>query len=165
MGRGEQEGDAGEEDGVERPQAAGEERVKQGEGEGHGGGRERHHARPAGDRLGAGIEDLRQPLLGDPRAPGEGEGERVGGGEGAMGDDPAADDDVPVAVGVVEQAVADSEHDEIEHAADGERHERRRGSAAVAVVPASGRCSPVSSDIAAIAGSLGVFARTLPGEG
>jgi hypothetical protein len=129
MGGSEQEGAGGEEDRIGQAEVAGEEARQQGDGERHGGGGERHHAGPAGRRMGAGIKDLRQPLLGDPRAPGKGEGERVGGGEGAVLDHPAADDDVPVAVGVVEQAVAGDEHDEIEDAADGERCERRRGAA------------------------------------
>ena len=75
--------------------------------------------------------DLRQPLLGDPGRAGEGEGERVGVGQGACSAIQLADDEMPVAVGVVEEVAADEQHDEVERrrrpAKAAGRHEARLG--------------------------------------
>src|SRR5581483_7371681 len=72
------------------------------------------------------IEDLRQPLLGDPMSPLHAEGERVGCWQSAMLEDPAADGKVPVAVGVVKQAVAGKQDHAVQADADRERDGDRR---------------------------------------
>ena len=118
---GEEKGSNGEQQCLGWPKFSEEVARQQGEGQGNGGGSQHHHARPADEGVSAGIEDLREPLLGDPRRAREREGKGIAGGEGAMLDDPAADNDVPIAVRVVEQLVADQEHDEVEDAADGQR--------------------------------------------
>ena len=97
------------------------------EGERDCGRREDRHAAPASEGVSAGVEDLRQPFLGNPMHPIHAEGERVGGGEGTMRDDPAADDEVPIAVGIIEEAVPGEKDHAIENDAGREGNECRRG--------------------------------------
>ena len=51
-------------------------------------------------------QQLRQPLLGDPRLAGEGEGERIDRRHRAVRQHPVADGDMPVTVGVGQQRQA-----------------------------------------------------------
>ena len=69
-------------------------------GKAYRGGAEHRHGAPAAGIVGKRQQDLRQPLLGDPRLAREGEGVDVDRRHRAVRQDPVADRDVPVAVGV-----------------------------------------------------------------
>ena len=100
------DGGHGEERGRQRLQVAQQQAQQQREGDADGRGTERRHGAPAAIVEGERQQELRQPLLGDPGLAREGEGEAVDRGHGAVRQDPVADRDVPVAVGIAQQRQA-----------------------------------------------------------
>ena len=90
--------------GRQRTKIAQQQAHHQREGEADRGGAEHRHRAPAAGIVGKRQQDLRQPLLGDPGLAGEGEGKAVDRRHRAVRQDPVADRDVPVAVGVGQQS-------------------------------------------------------------
>ena len=107
-------------------QALEQEARQQAEGNGDGGGGQHDDAGPAGESIGAGECHLRQPLAGDPVRPGHGEGEGVDLRYRVVRDDPAAERDLPIGVGVVEQAGAEQQQQQIDRGRHGQRPGERQ---------------------------------------
>ncbi|WP_147144968.1 hypothetical protein [Reyranella soli] len=99
----------------QRPDVAHQQARQQREGEADHGGRKNGHAAPAAEVEGQRQQDLRQPLLGDPGLAGEGEGVGVDRGHRAVRQDPVADGDVPMRVGVAQERQARRVVQEHEH--------------------------------------------------
>ncbi len=93
--------------------------VDEREGRGHRYGRKHDHSAPAAEFEGAVIGELRQPFLGQPRMARERVREFVDPRNGLVRPDPAADRDVPLAVGIEQEAVGVLQRHQQE------RHQRR----------------------------------------
>lgn len=85
------------------------------------GSRQHHRPGPAEPGIDLRVENLRQPLGRNPWRPVHGEGVDIGVGHRVMVENPLPNRDLPLRVGVVQQAIATEDQYRIAHDADPQR--------------------------------------------
>ena len=107
---------------------------QQRKGQGDRACRQRHRPRPAAERKSLGVHHLRQPLRGDPGLAAHGEGIDVLRRHGVVVDDPLPDGQLPLRIGISQQAIARKHHHHVDrspHPGRQQPAQRRRSLTAV----------------------------------